>query len=387
MTDDADATTRELLDRVTTDPQLDDVADLYEYVDAEEVAARKRALRGLRIAASRQPSILEDVLADDARELRERCSDGNASVRSTAAVLLGTAWPLVDTPADEVVDALAPLLTDELPLVRTNALEGLKPVSRTNPGALVPVATDLVALLDADVGTRTSAALLVSRVATADGSSVASGTDRILELLEGETGIDVDTVTDSVARDADLAERLQDIGDDQYEKHRYLRMVAGDAIVEIAADHPSSVVPVASDLASLLSDPDPQVRDAVADAFVALAADSPDVVASHADALAACLVESEADFVRASLVRALAVAGADAPDAVAPTVVDRSHAVEPLLEHDEPSVRGGAAAVLALAGDVDPESVASVADRLGELADDEEEYVAAAAADALDRLE
>lgn len=388
--DDPTDAARAVLERVRTKPETEDVAELWGYLDAEDVTARKDAVKGLRVTASRTPSILPEVLDDDLASLRARADDPNASVRATAADLLGTAWRLVESPpTGAVVDALGPLLDDDTALVRTNALQSLRTIGGDEPEELVPVASGAVPALDAHGASLEHGVAVVAIAATADGSSVADAVPRLVELLEGETGFAGANAPRELRTDDGhgLQERIRDVVDTHRDSHRFVRQTAGHAVVEVAVDEPGAVVPVASELGDLLSDPDPQVRHVVADVFVALGDGRADAVADHAGALGARLADDEAAFVLTSVVRALAAAGASDPDHVREVVVERVDELVPLLDDEEPSVRGGAASLLALVAEADPAAVEPAADTLRTLADDDVDFVAAPARDALDSLE
>lgn len=386
-TDETAERARTLLDRVQMEPDSEAITELYDLVRTDDRRTRKLALNGLRRAASRAPGAVADVV--DVSTVRSLYDHEDPSVRAGAVALRGTTWAVdEEAPGDEVA-AIEPLLSDEQVVVRSNAVGALTTIGSTDPAAVVPVVDDVDSLLDDPGGHGTDAVRALAQAATADGTAVRGSLDRLFDLV-AEEGNEVDHMPGELRseRNPGLQSRVRSLTGDRLDFERTVRQLAGHAIVGVAIDDPDAVLPRTDDLAALLDDPDPQVQAVAADVFVALADGNPEAVRPHADALATLAVDTEdVDFVQTSAVEAVAAASTGDPEDLPAAIRDRPDVVRSLLDHDRAPTRGAGATLLAILATEDPSVVEPVSETLRDLAADDEEYVQAAAADALQAVE
>lgn len=385
MGDDA-TRANELLATARRDPGAVDAAAFRDLFDANDPAARRSAVDGLRVLTGHDGA----ALVDAGDSLAALLSDPDPEVRNVAAAAFADLGTFDAARLEPVAADLAALLDDEYELARWSALEALTRIAGVIPDAVRPFADRIVPFLDADAErVRVDAAACLAAVAVEHPETVTDAVPRLLDLLAAEDGRRAsgeDGSLDATRVDGQFAERVARAEAERFERRRSVRRAAGRAVAAVARDDPDAVVPAAGDLAALLSDPDPEARGVAAEVLLALAGARPSAVDSHCEALARRLsTEEDAAFVAAPAVQALAALSDESPERVRAAVRehDSVDTLQALLGADAAPVRGSAAALLALVGDADPDAVAPAAERLHELRDDDADYVRAAANDAL----
>ncbi|MCU4741263.1 hypothetical protein [Natronoglomus mannanivorans] len=399
-TDDQIATARSFLQDVQAVPTAADVATLHELLEDDDPSARRISLDALRVVASRDPPLFRAEFVGDLERLHSLCSDTDATVRTAGADLLTTlAADPAGEPPDGTFDPVPSLLEDDSRLVKRQTLKGLQQIGSAAPERVRPFAGDVIGFLEDDDPTITKHAVVVlAQVASVDGSSVADAAPTLFELFQPEDGDgepEIETPrTSDVRQSTDIRERFESVDHDQLSRRRLVRRYSGHAISRLAVADPDAVTSMIEPLSTLLSDADPQIRAVAAETVLALAESRPQVVFPYRTTLADRLEAEATETVRGRLAQTLAALGVDEPDVVGACVVDRTDPLRPLLDHDEPPVRGAAANLLALAASAADSSaetdatgfdiVSPVEDRLEALLEDDVEYVRAAATDALE---
>lgn len=401
-TDDPLATARSILQDVQAVPTAADVATLHELLEADDPSARRTALSALRVVASRDPPLFRAEFAGDLEDVHSLCSDRDATVRTAGTDLLTTiAADPVGEPPDGTLDPVPALLADDSRLVDREALKGLQRIGSADPNRVRPFVDDVAPFLEADDPTiRKHAVVVLAQVASVDGSSVADAAPTLFDLFQredcdGESEI-VTPSTSDVRRSTDIRQRFESVDHDQLSRRRLVRRYSGHAICQLAVADPDAVTPMIEPLSTLLADSDPQIRMVAAETVLALAESRPAAVVPYRTTLADRLEADEVELVCGRLAQALSALGVDEPGVVGACVVDRTEALRPLLDHDDPPVRGAAANLLALAASAaaDPtvetdtgvaatDVVSPVEARLEALLEDDAEFVRAAAGDAL----
>ncbi|WP_207586561.1 hypothetical protein [Halomontanus rarus] len=408
------ATAQSILRDVQTAPTAADVATLHEALEADDPSVRRSALSALRVVASRDPPLFRAEFAGDLEDVHSLCADPDVTVRTAGADLLTTiAADPVGDPPDGTLDPISALLADDSRLVERETLKGLQRIGSAAPDRVRPFADAVAPFLETDDPTiRKHAVVVLAQVASVDGSSVADVVSTLFELFErgdgegeGEPEI-VTPATSDVRRSTDIRQRFESVDRDQLSRRRLVRRYSGHAICQLAVADPDAVTPMIESLSSLLADPDPdpdpQIRTVAAETVLALAESRPSAVVPYRTTLADRLEADDVERVRGRLAQALSALGIDEPDAVGACVVDRTDALRPLLDHDDPPIRGAAANLLALAASAvaDPtvememetetemdvsatDIVSPVEDRLEALLEDDAAFVRAAASDAL----
>lgn len=281
----------------SVDPVSVDVPTLVGILDGEEIAARRDALRGLRVLADTRPMDCTPAIP----AIRSDLEGVDRHLRANALATLRAIGDENPTAIAHLVEDIRPALRAEDGSVRREATRCIAAIASEYPGDVTETVGALSAILEDGTAGRDHAVYALSRITTERPETVRPVADVLAETVRDRSLSESSRVNATAALGRLVAEEPS-VGLDVVGtvatllevEHTRLRNNAIGLLGDVAAVHSDAVEPHASAIASGLTVDDTYTRVNASATLSRIAEDFPGTVSPHRETFETLLSDEEA---------------------------------------------------------------------------------------------